>query len=74
MTKEEIVQNIKEQATAIAKKHTKAMLLEMNAVVGPLALDLAAEAIPGQIDNAIIEGAKPLVKSALDSGIEQAFA
>jgi len=67
--KEQIIAQIKEETAEILKKHTKAMLLEINEKVIPKAIDLATEMIPGNIDNAIALGAKPIVKSAVDSMI-----
>lgn len=72
--KDAIIEQIKTEAVAIAKKHSKAMVLELNEVVGPLALDLLAEVIPTQIDNAIIDQAKPLVQSGVAKAVEQVFA
>lgn len=58
------------KATAIAKKHAKAMLVELNAEVIPALIDAATSEIPGQIDDAIAAVAKPIFKQALDSAIE----
>lgn len=66
MTQEEIKVAIKEKATEIAKKHSKAMLTEFNAEVLPLAMDLATAMIPGPVDDAIAAVAKPVIKSTLD--------
>lgn len=70
--KDQIIAEIKSEMGEIVTKHLKAAAYEINEVVIPKALDLVGELIPGQIDNAIIMGAKPIVKPAIDSMIGSA--
>ena len=67
--REQLLEEIKVHATEIAKTHGKQALLDVNEKIVPLLLDIVADAIPGTIDDAVLEGAKPLVKNALDSAI-----
>lgn len=60
----------KVKATEIAKKHSKAMLKEINEQVFPELIDAATAEIPGQVDDAIAAVAKPIIKQTLDSAIE----
>lgn len=69
-TKEEIIEQIKTVAAEIGKTHGKAALMDVNAKLIPLGLDLMAASIPGQIDDMVIAAAKPVVKDALDNVIE----
>ena len=64
------LEEAKVKATEIAKKHTKAMLKEINAEVLPLCIDAATAEIPGQVDDAIAAVAKPIVQQTLDAAIE----
>ena len=64
------LEEAKTKATEIAKKHSKAMLKEINADVMPLLIDAATSEIPGQVDDTIAAVAKPIIKETLDSAIE----
>lgn len=63
--------DFKEQALEVMKKHSKAMLVEL--VMGGVAdqaLEAAAKAIPGQIDDAIIAMLKEPLKAELVKLVE----
>lgn len=52
-------------------KHGKAFLMDAAVLAVPLALEELKKVIPGQIDDAIIEGIKPTVVEALKAQIEK---
>lgn len=64
------LEEAKVKAAEIAKKHFKAMSLELNAEVVPALIDAATSEIPGQLDDSIALVAKPIIKDTLDAAIE----
>lgn len=61
MDTEQIVTKMKE----IGIRHSKEIMLECVEAVLPLALKAVAEAIPGQVDDAIIAVAQPIAQEQL---------
>lgn len=62
---------LKEKAALIAKKHLKAIAMDVNEELVPAALDMLKERISGPIDDVVIEAVKPALKAALAELIEQ---
>lgn len=67
---QQLTEEIKAKAAEIGKKHAKAMFAEFNTEVTPLAIDLATEMIPGEIDNVIAIAAKPVLVKAIEAAVE----
>lgn len=64
------MQAVLDAAVALLKKKAKETLTELNESILPMVLDVAAAAIPGQIDDVLIAAAKPAIHDTIKSLID----